>query len=183
LKACGSRRAARCPSCSATYRYDAYHLVAAGLRGGKGVPEHVSGHPMASATFTAPSFGPVHVRREQAGTVHPCHAGKLGERCPHGRRLACWHRHDQGDPTLGEPLCPDCYDYPAAVVRNAVAPELWRRTTIYLQRELARRLGMSRAEFARRVRLSYAKVAEFQRRGAIHTTPSSAWTAADQTAR
>jgi hypothetical protein len=88
LKACGSRRASRCPSCSAVYRYDAYHLVAAGLRGGKGVPETVASHPTVFVTFTAPSFGMVHTRRGQAGTVYPCHAGRLGEHCPHGRRLA-----------------------------------------------------------------------------------------------
>src|SRR5207244_7246645 len=36
LVACGSRRAARCRSCASWYRRDAFHLVAAGLRGGKG---------------------------------------------------------------------------------------------------------------------------------------------------
>lgn len=108
LKACGTRRAARCPSCSSVYRYDAYHLVAAGLRGGKGVPEHVGGHPCVFATFTAPSFGRVHTRRERGGTVYPCHAGPLGEHCPHGRRRGCWHRHQDGDPELGMPLCADC---------------------------------------------------------------------------
>ena len=37
LKACGTRRESRCPSCAATYRADAYQLLAAGLKGGKGV--------------------------------------------------------------------------------------------------------------------------------------------------
>jgi hypothetical protein len=49
-------------------------------------------------------------------------------------------------------------------VWNAHAPELWRRTIIGIRRhldKLARRDGA-------RVRLSYAKVAEFQRRGLIH---------------
>jgi len=45
LKACGTRRESRCPSCAATYRADAYQLLAAGLKGGKGVPETVAGHP------------------------------------------------------------------------------------------------------------------------------------------
>ena len=45
LKACGTRRASRCPSCAATYRADAYQLLAAGLNGGKGMPETVAGHP------------------------------------------------------------------------------------------------------------------------------------------
>ena len=34
-KACGNRREAVCPPCAERYRYDAYHLISAGLRGGK----------------------------------------------------------------------------------------------------------------------------------------------------
>ena len=45
LKACGNRRASVCPACAETYRRDAWHLIAAGLRGGKGIPETVSEHP------------------------------------------------------------------------------------------------------------------------------------------
>ena len=37
-KACGNRRAAVCESCAEIYRADAYQLVAAGLKGGKGSP-------------------------------------------------------------------------------------------------------------------------------------------------
>jgi hypothetical protein len=54
------------------------------------------------------------------------------------------------------------------VLWNALAPELWRRTPIALHRALAREVGMGEAELRRLVRISYAKVAEFQRRGAIH---------------
>ena len=63
LKACGTRRESRCPSCAATYRADAYQLLAAGLKGGKGVPDSISEHPRLFVTFTAPSFGQVHSRR------------------------------------------------------------------------------------------------------------------------
>jgi hypothetical protein len=38
LKACGARRESRCPSCAATYRADAYQLLAAGLKGGRASP-------------------------------------------------------------------------------------------------------------------------------------------------
>jgi Replication initiator protein, pSAM2 len=62
LKGCGNRRASVCPSCSATYQADQYHLLAAGLKGGKGLPETVAGHPRLFVTFTAPSFGRVHSR-------------------------------------------------------------------------------------------------------------------------
>jgi hypothetical protein len=54
------------------------------------------------------------------------------------------------------------------VVWNALAPELWRYTTTYLDRSLARLVGCSEGELRRLVRVSYAKVAEFRRRGAVH---------------
>jgi hypothetical protein len=168
LKACGTRRESCCPSCAATYRADAYQLLAAGLRGGKGVPETISGHPLLFVTFTAPSFGQVHSRKAQGRLVLPCHPYRQGARCPHGQRAGCWHRHEEDDPQLGEPLCPSCYQAGAQVLWNALVPELWRRTTIALQRALGRLVGVGEAELRRLVRVSYAKVAEFQRRGAIH---------------
>jgi replication initiator protein RepSA len=54
------------------------------------------------------------------------------------------------------------------VLWNALAPELWRRTTIALHRALGRLAGLQEGELRGLVRVSYAKVAEFQRRGAIH---------------
>jgi hypothetical protein len=77
LKACGTRRESRCPSCAATYRADAYQLLAAGLKGGKGVPESVAGHPRLFVTFTAPSFG--------AGAPGPAVPS-----LPAGRPLPAW---------------------------------------------------------------------------------------------
>jgi hypothetical protein len=100
--------------------------------------------------------------------VLPCHPHRQGVRCPHGNRDGCWHRHDEDDPRLGEPLCPSCYNAQAQVLWNALAPELWRRTTIAIQRVLGRLVGLQEGELRRLVRVSYAKVAEFQRRGAIH---------------
>src|SRR6266542_802718 len=52
-KACGNRREAVCPQCAERYRGDAYQLIAAGLRGGKGVPESVTEHPAVFFTLTA----------------------------------------------------------------------------------------------------------------------------------
>jgi hypothetical protein len=168
LKACGTRRESRCPSCAATYRADAYQLLAAGLKGGKGVPDSVAEHPRFFVTFTAPSFGRVHSRKAQGRLVLPCHPYRQGARCPHGLRDGCWHRHGEDDPRLGEPLCPACYDAGAQVLWNALAPELWRRTTIAVQRALGRLVGLQEGELRRLVRVSFAKVAEIQRRGAIH---------------
>jgi hypothetical protein len=168
LKACGTRRESRCPSCAAVYRADAYQLLAAGLKGGKGVPETVAEHPRLFVTFTAPSFGRVHTRKAQGRLVLPCRPYRQGARCPHGIRDGCWHRHDEEDPRLGEPLCPSCYDAQAQVLWNALAPELWRRTTIAIHRALGRLVGLDEDRLRRLVRVSYAKVAEFQRRGAVH---------------
>ena len=169
LKCCGNRREAVCPSCAETYRADAYQLVAAGLRGGKGVPESVAEHPMLFVTLTAPSFGPVHSRRASAdGTVRRCRPRRKAPVCRHGVRLSCGEVHDEDDPRLGEPLCSDCFDYEHAVLWNAMAPELWRRTSIQIPRELARLRGLTQKELRERVRVSYIKVAEYQRRGALH---------------
>ncbi len=51
---------------------------------------------------------------------------------------------------------------------NALAPELWRRFTITLRRALARQAGLTNKALAAQVRVSYAKVAEYQRRGVVH---------------
>ncbi len=163
---CGDRRASVCPACAETYRRDTYQLIRAGLTGGKGVPETVRGHPCVFATFTAPSFGPVHARIVKAdGRSARCRPRRKAAICPHGRRLSCARRHHDGDAGLGRPLCADCYDYQATVVWNTHAPELWRRTTIAIRRHLAR---AAREHGVRKVRLSYAKVAEFQGRGLVH---------------
>jgi hypothetical protein len=168
LKACGNRRVSVCPSCSATYQADQFHLLAAGLRGGKGVPETVSAHPRLFVTFTAPSFGPVHSRRAQGQFVYPCHPYRQGQRCKHGRQAGCWQRHHEDDSRLGEPLCARCYQAGAQVLWNALAGRLWSRTTIYLYRALAQLAGMSEETLRRLVRISFAKVAEYQKRGAVH---------------
>src|SRR5512132_4339012 len=93
LKCCGNRREAVCPSCAETYRGDAYQLVAAGLRGGKGVPESVTDHPIVFVTLTAPSFGAVHSRRVAGGDAQRCRPRRHAEVCRHGVRLSCGAIH------------------------------------------------------------------------------------------
>jgi hypothetical protein len=70
--ACKTRRASRCPPCAEVYRADTYQLIRAGLTGGKGIPDTVATHPCVFATLTAPSFGPVHARREKDGRLLRC---------------------------------------------------------------------------------------------------------------
>jgi len=164
LKACGSRRETRCPACAHTYRADARHLVRAGLIGGKGIDVSVATHPAVFLTLTAPSFGSIHSARPRGA----CRPGSTSHRCAHGRPHVCVDRHGEDDDLVGTPICPDCYDYRGAVLHNAHTPELWRRTTIYLHRQLAGVLGLTQAETRKVVRLSFCRVAEYQRRGVVH---------------
>ncbi len=168
--ACGNRREAVCPSCSAVYKRDARQLVKAGLAGGKGIPETITAHPCVFATLTAPSFGPVHARRMRGKTVLPCRPRRDARvrRCPHGRDISCPARHADTDPRLGRPMCPDCYDYTTAVLFNAHAAALWRRFTTYLPRRLAHLLGITQKNLRSLARLRFVKVAEYQARGVVH---------------
>ncbi|MFJ5668177.1 replication initiator [Micromonospora chalcea] len=188
--ACGNRRATVCPSCAQTYQRDAFQLLRAGLVGGKGIPETVAEHPAVFATFTAPSFGPVHsrvVKRHTCGNrkrcdcrAEPCHARRDIGVCAHGRPAVCWARHETDDAVLGRPLCLDCYDHDHQVVWNLFSGELWHRTKQAAQRhlaKLARQRGIPHVEIVTAtgktrkvapVRLSPGKVAELQARAAVH---------------
>ncbi|MGH2942834.1 MAG: replication initiator, partial [Solirubrobacteraceae bacterium] len=171
-KACGNRREAICGPCAERYRGDAWQLIAAGLRGGKGVPETVTAHPVVFATLTAPSFGAAHVHLlDDDDRPQRCRPRRDAPVCPHGVRLACSARHPPDDSCLGESLCPDCFDYDGAVAWNNLLGELWRRTTIYLPRQLAAFAGMTQKRLHELVRVSYVKVAEYQARGLVHVHP------------
>ncbi len=168
---CGNRRAAVCPSCSYEYAGDMWQLLYAGAAGGrKGVPESIRSHPLVFATLTAPGFGPVHTTRtDRSGGSARCRPARgTPRKCRHGRPTWCTAIHAEDDPRLGQPICPDCYDYPAHIAFNWHAPELWRRFTIAVRRALAHQTGLTAAEFGRRCRVSFVKVAEFQRRGVVH---------------
>ncbi|MFF0673591.1 replication initiator protein RepSA [Streptomyces tendae] len=149
--ACGNRRASRCPSCAWTYAGDTYRLIRAGLAGDedKEIPATVRNHPRVFATLTAPSFGPVHNRPD------------------HGR-CRCGTRHASDDSALGTALDPETYDYAGSVLFNNHAGDLWQRFTNRLRREIAARAGLTQRELKECARLSYGKVAEFQKRGAVH---------------
>ncbi|MGW1528967.1 replication initiator protein RepSA [Streptomyces sp. NPDC001588] len=149
--ACGNRRASRCPACAWTYAGDTYHLIRAGITGDerKDVPTTVRDHPRVFATLTAPSFGPVHNR-------------------PDSGRCRCGARHADDDSALGTALDPERYDYAGAVLWNNHAGDLWRRFTIYLRREIATRAGLTQSALKDVCRVSFGKVAEFQKRGAVH---------------
>lgn len=151
--ACGNRRATRCPSCAWTYAGDTYHLIRAGLAGDdrRDIPATVREHPRVFATLTAPSFGPVHNRPDA-----------------NGGKCRCGTHHAPDATELGTALSPDTYDYAGAVLFNNHAGQLWQRFTTRLRRELATRAGLPRRELPAHLRLSFGKVAEFQKRGAVH---------------
>ena len=106
----------------------------------------------------------------------PCHPYRQGARCPHGRREGCWHRHDEDDPgwasrcaraaTTPRPRCSGtrsrrgCGGGPPSLssVRSAGSSASRRGSCA----------GWSGSPIA--------KVAEFQRRGAVHFHAVSAWT-------
>ncbi|TDU05625.1 hypothetical protein EDD99_4150 [Streptomyces sp. 846.5] len=158
---CRNRRASRCAPCSREHQGDTFHLVRAGLVGGKGVPATVATHPRLFVTLTAPTFGAVH----RAGEA--CTTARRGT-CPHGHPRACHLVHADGDPLNGTPLCSSCYDYAGHVLWNAHAPALWKAFGDNLYHHLAKAAGIGRTAVRSLVRVSAAKVAEYQRRGAIH---------------
>ncbi len=170
---CGTRRAAVCPSCADRYAADAWHLIHAGMNGGKGVPDTVARSPRLFATLTAPSFGPVHNR-------------------PGRRPCTCGRWHPDGHPLLGSPLDPASYDYTGAVLWQAHSGQLWHRFTTALRRAVAKAGGLTVRESTSHLRISYAKVAEYQLRGLVHfhaiiradgptgpDTPPPTWLTAD----
>ena len=167
---CGNRRESRCPACSQVYKRDARQLVRAGLVCGKGIPETVATHPCVFATLTAPSFGPVHARRMRGKTVLPCRPRRDASKraCPHGRDTSCPVRHAEDDPRLGRPMCPECYDYEAAVLFNLHATDLWRRFVTYLPHHLARLAGVPGKRLRAELGIRFVKVAEYQVRGVVH---------------
>jgi hypothetical protein len=153
---CGNRRATVCQACSDRYAADAFHLLRSGLAGDdtKNVPTTVVEHPRVFLTLTAPTFGPVHTRKiTPRGRVVPCRCGQ---------------RHHGDDPEIGTAVDLDGYDYDGAVLWQAHAGQLWHRFITTLTRTLAAALGVPGRRFREHARLSYAKVAEYQRRGLVH---------------
>jgi hypothetical protein len=108
---CGNRRAAVCPSCAWLYKGDLWQVMAAGLRGGHGIPEDVSSHPAVFVTLTAPGFGLVHRGPGRDGQPARCRPRHERPVCEHGRSASCGRTHQDGEQAVGQPLCPECFDY------------------------------------------------------------------------
>ena len=152
---CGNRRAAVCAPCSATLqgrRLAADHHRAGRRQGHPGHGGRASVHvrdvdrAVVRAGARAPAEGAVPGSPRQAGL--PARAAAVVQQAPPRRATR----------SSGEPLCVDCYDYTAHVVWQWHAPELWRRFTIALQRDLARRVGLTVRRSGSRCKISYSKV-------------------------
>jgi hypothetical protein len=163
---CNNRRATVCPSCSDLYARDTWQLVAAGTTGGRhNISSAVADRPQVFVTLTAPSFGPVH---SSTGSVCRDHRKADGyKRCPHGKSLWCSTIHDRADAMVGQPLCAECYDYLGHVLFTWQLPELWRRFTIALRRNLAKHLKAAGVAPGS-VKASFVKVVEMQARAIPH---------------
>ena len=92
LKACGTRREPRCPSCApptgptpTSSSPPASRAARASLSPWQGTP--------AVGDLHAPSFGRVHTNKAQGRLVLPRHPYRQGARCSHGNRAGSWHRH------------------------------------------------------------------------------------------
>lgn len=186
---CRNRRQTVCAPCSRLHAGDTFHLVRAGLVGGKTIPADVRARPRLFITLTAPGFGPVH---HATTDRRRCRPRRDAGQCEHGRSLGCPAIHDMADPLNGQPLCPDCYDYPGHILWHAHAGRLWKAFTDNLYNHLAARTGRTRTGLRRSLRISYAKVAEYQKRAAVHVhavvrldgahgmdDPPPAWATAD----
>jgi hypothetical protein len=161
LVRCKDRRAAVCPSCSALYASDTWHLVHAGLAGSAEIAETVAQHPVVFATLTAPSFGAVHsTRLDRGGNAQPCHPANAGPAVV-GHVHVCLVVHDRDDDLIGQPICAICYDYIGHALTTWHAPALWNRFAIELRRLVKRAAGPG-------VRASFVKVMEMQARAIPH---------------
>jgi hypothetical protein len=163
---CNNRRATVCPSCSDLYARDTWQLVAAGTTGGRhNITPEVATRPQVFMTLTAPSFGAVH-----SSSGSKCRDDKKmsgHKRCPHGKPLWCSTIHEHTDARVGQPLCAECYDYLGHVLFTWHLPELWRRFTIALRRNLTKHLKSQRIA-AGSVKVSFVKVVEMQARAIPH---------------
>jgi hypothetical protein len=163
---CNNRRATVCPSCSDLYARDTWQLVAAGTTGGRhNITPEVATRPQVFMTLTAPSFGAVH---SSSGSKCRDRNKMDGDRrCPHGKPLWCSTIHEHTDARVGQPLCARCYDYLGHVLFTWHLPELWRRFTIALRRNLAKHLK-SQGVGPHSVKVSFVKVVEMQARAIPH---------------
>ena len=157
LAPCGNRRAAVCPACSDRYAADAYHLLRAGLAGddAKGVPDTVTEHPRAFLTLTAPVVrAGAHPQRHPPRARHPLPLRRPAppRRPPPRHRRRPRHLRLRRARCCGRPTPARCGPGSPPPCAAPSPP----------------RSASGARDFPHHARLSYAKVAEYQRRGLVH---------------
>ena len=138
-KPCGNRRATVCPPAPRPTAATPTRSSAPGWSAARASPSrrHPPGrvrhlHRPVLRPGPHPARPPAHLHRQDP--LHlPAAALPRPPRRRHAARTAgrcLLHPPRRDDPQLGQPLCPDCYDYAAQVVWNNHAGELWRRTSM-----------------------------------------------------
>jgi hypothetical protein len=145
--ACGDRRHARCPACSAQYQRDAWHVIQSGMAALEA--------PAMFITLTAP------------GMARP------GKSCLHhiAGACKCGHHHAPNDSRIGAPFDAERFDYERAAKWNAASPRLWEdfmRRWRRLRRRALIAQGVDRAEATKRAAVSFCRVNEHSQRGLLH---------------
>ncbi len=153
VKACGNRRAGECAHCSRQHSGDCFAVVASGYK------------PASSYVFltlTAPG-------EALTGASQLFTAGRTPKKlCPGcGEAVSPYRRIEEGDPLIGSPCCPSCFNYSALAHWNANASALWAETILIARRYMRDELGIS-SEPGKLPRIDYVKTLEPQRRGALH---------------
>ena len=121
-------------------------------------------------TLTAPSFGPVHSRRaERDGKARRCRPRRDGAGLP-ARRAALVRRGPRRRMIRGS--ASRCARTASTTSRRCCGTR-WRRSCGAARRSRSRASsrawsGVTQRRLRERVRVSYVKVAEYQRRGALH---------------
>ncbi|MEK8144120.1 replication initiator [Streptomyces sp. M10(2022)] len=153
LTACGNRRSSRCPPAPASTPQIPTTSSKPGSPAAKKSPR---------PSATTPRLRHLHSPLLRPRPQPPHHQDG------HTPPLPLRHLAPEDSPMLGTPLKPKEYDYTGAVLWNAHAGALWARFTVYLRRTLAAQLGMTQQALNGALRVSFAKVAEYHKRGLVH---------------
>lgn len=155
---CKARQVAKCVPCSLAYQLDARRLIRLGFAPERRTLRNVRWWWL---TLTAPGIeltgSPVHTARRAGLHLRPCSPRPCFV-C--NEPIVCRVCHDPSDPSVGTPIDGHhaCYRYWAAVRWNHNVPRLWDKTLAKLRASL---IGYPWT-------LQYAKVVQWQARGAAH---------------
>lgn len=135
---CGNRRKAKCESCSYLAQGDYRKILKAGY---DELEEAIDQYAFFLMTLTAPSFGAVHRVPKKGRSKVRCQCG-------------CYHSAEKDEHLRGVAVDFDSYRFDEVVQWNNHVGKLWNATNTKLKKLLPT--------------MDYIKVAEWQKRGALH---------------